>query len=327
MILQKEEPMEIKKNMFTYACKKLTILFFSFFLIATLTFFLMHAIPGDPFSQEKAIPEEILQAMQKHYGLDKPLVIQYFDYMQGLFQFDLGPSFKYQGRTVNEIIREGFPVSLCLGLEALFLSLFLGILFGSLSAYKQGTWQDRITMILVVLGLSIPSFLLATFLQYLLAMKLDLFPVARWGSFHQSVLPALSLAALPTAFIARLLRSSMIEVLHQDYIQTARSKGLSPFCILYKHVLRNALLPVASYLGPLTAAILTGSFAVEKVFGIPGLGQWFVLSITNRDYTVIMGTTLFYSVILLACVFLIDLLYCWIDPRIKISLKKGGSLS
>jgi oligopeptide transport system permease protein len=284
----------------------------------------MHAIPGDPFTQEKAIPEEILKAMQKHYGLDKPLIIQYFEYMQGLCHLDLGPSFKYQGRTVNEIIREGFPVSLCLGLEALFLSLFFGTLLGSLSASKQGKWQDRSTMFLAILGLSVPSFLLATFLQYLLAMKLDLFPVARWGSFQQSILPALSLSALPTAFIARLLRASMIEVLHQDYIQTAKSKGISTPRILYKHVLRNALLPVASYLGPLTASILTGSFAVEKIFGIPGLGQWFVLSITNRDYTVIMGTTLFYSVLLMICVFLVDLLYSWIDPRIQNPIKRGA---
>src|SRR3989339_1101809 len=285
--------------MVNYFFKKLGILLLSLLVVATLTFFLMHAIPGDPFTQEKAIPQEILHAMQKHYGLDKPLIVQYFDYMQGLCKFDLGPSFKYQGRTVNEIIKEGFPVSLCLGLEALFISLSLGILFGSLSASRQGKWQDRSTMFIAIFGLSMPSFLLATFLQYGLAMKLDLFPVARWGTFQQSILPALSLAALPTAFIARLLRTSMIEVLHQDYIQTAKSKGLSPSWILYKHVFRNALLPVASYLGPLTASILTGSFAVEKIFGIPGLGQWFVLSITNRDYTVIMGTTLFYSVILM----------------------------
>ncbi len=311
--------------MTSYFFKKFAILLVSLLVVASLTFFLMHAIPGDPFTQEKAIPLEILQAMQKHYGLDKPLIIQYFDYMIGLCKFDLGPSFKYQGRTVNEIIQEGFPVSLCLGLEALFISLFFGIIFGALSSSKQSKWQDRSSMFIAILGLSIPSFLLATFLQYLLAMKLDLLPVARWGSIRQSILPALSLAALPTAFISRLLRTSMIEVLHQDHILTAKSKGLSMAWILYKHVLRNALLPVASYLGPLTASILTGSFAVEKIFGIPGLGQWFVLSITNRDYTVIMGTTLFYSVILMSAIFLVDLLYFWIDPRIKQTIKGGFS--
>jgi oligopeptide transport system permease protein len=309
--------------MTTYIFKKFGIFLLSLLVVATLTFFLMHSIPGDPFTQEKAIPIEILNAMQKHYGLDKPLIVQYFEYIQGLCRLDLGPSFKYQGRTVNEIIQEGFPVSLCLGLEALSISLFLGILFGSLSSYKQSSWQDRSTMFVAILGLSIPSFLLATFLQYVLAMKLDLLPVARWGSFSQSILPALSLAALPTAFISRLLRTSMIEVLHQDHILTAKAKGLSSVWILYKHVLRNALLPVASYLGPLTASILTGSFAVEKIFGIPGLGQWFVLSITNRDYTVIMGTTLFYSALLMSSIFLVDILYCWIDPRIKNTVRGG----
>jgi oligopeptide transport system permease protein len=311
--------------MFSYFCKKLVILLLSLFVVATLTFFLMHSIPGDPFAQEKAIPQEILEAMQRHYGLDKPLVVQYFDYMQGLCKFDLGPSFKYQGRTVNDIITEGFPVSLYLGLEALSIALFLGVLFGTISAWKQNSWQDRTTMTFAILGLSIPSFLLATFLQYAFSMKLDLFPVARWGSFSQSVLPALSLAALPTAFIARLLRASMIEVLHQDYIQTAKAKGLPPFRILSKHVLRNAFLPIISYLGPLTASILTGSFAVEKIFGIPGLGQWFVLSITNRDYTVIMGTALFYSFLLMIAVFMVDLISCWMDPRIKIPLTRVKS--
>ncbi len=308
-----------------YFIKKLSILIVSLLIVASLTFFLMHAIPGDPFTQDKAIPEEILQAMHKHYGLDKPLYIQYLEYMKGLFSLDLGPSFKYQGRTVNEIIREGFPVSLCLGLEALFLSIFFGILFGSLASLKHTKWQDHCLMALAVIGISIPSFILATFLQYLLAMKLDLLPVARWGSFSQSILPALSLAALPTAFIARLIRSNMIEVLQQDYIQTAKAKGLNPWQILFKHAIRNALLPVITYLGPLTAAVLTGSFAVEKIFGIPGLGQWFVLSITNRDYTVIMGTTIFYSALLMCCIFIVDILYCLIDPRIKLEQKQLSS--
>ena len=300
-----------------FLIKKLSTLLLSLFIVATLTFFLMHAIPGDPFTQDKAIPEEILQAMFKHYGLDQPLYIQYIDYIKGLLSFDLGPSFKYQGRTVNEIIAEGFPVSLYLGVEALVFSVIAGITLGSIASFKYLKWQDHLTMTIAVLGISIPSFILATFLQYLLAMKLDLFPVARWGTFSQTVLPSLSLAALPMAFIARLTRSNMIEVFQQDYIQTAKAKGLNSFQIVTRHVIRNALLPVITFLGPLAAAILTGSFAVEKIFGIPGLGQWFVLSITNRDYTVIMGTTIFYSAILMFCIFLVDILYCFIDPRIK----------
>ncbi|MDN3506366.1 MAG: ABC transporter permease [Simkaniaceae bacterium] len=308
--------------MIQFLAKKILILIVSLFVVASLTFALMHIIPGDPFTQEKAVPEEILKAMYQHYGLDQPWYVQYFRYMKGLVTWDLGPSFKYQGRTVTEIIREGFPVSLTLGLEALLLSIFFGIGLGCIAALKHLKWQDHLTMVVAVLGISVPSFILATFLQYLFAMKLDLLPVARWGSFSHSILPAIALAALPMAFIARLTRSNMVEIMQQDYIQTARSKGLNSVQIVIKHALRNALLPIVTYLGPLTTAILTGSFAVEKIFGIPGLGQWFVMSITNRDYTVIMGTTVFYSAILMFSVFLVDILYCFIDPRIQLTEKK-----
>lgn len=305
-----------------FLLKKIFILLVSLFVVATLTFALMQMIPGDPFTQEKAVPEEILKAMYRHYGLDQPWYVQYLRYMKGLITFDLGPSFKYQGRTVSEIIREGFPVSMTLGLEALLLSIFSGIGLGCIASLKHAKWQDHFTMVLAVLGISVPSFILATFLQYFFAMKLDLLPVARWGTFDHSILPAIALAALPTAFIARLTRSNMVEIMQQDYIQTAQSKGLNSFQIVFRHCLRNALLPIVTYLGPLTTAILTGSFAVEKIFGIPGLGQWFVMSITNRDYTVIMGTTVFYSAILMLSVFLVDVLYCFIDPRIKLIDRK-----
>lgn len=305
-----------------FLLKKIIILLVSLFMVATLTFALMQMIPGDPFTQEKAVPEEILKAMYRHYGLDQPWYVQYWRYMKGLVTFDLGPSFKYQGRTVSEIIREGFPVSLTLGLEALLLSIFSGIGLGCIASLKHAKWQDHFTMVIAVLGISVPSFILATFLQYFFAMKLDLLPVARWGTFDHSILPAIALAALPTAFIARLTRSNMVEIMQQDYIQTAQSKGLNAFQIVFRHCLRNALLPIVTYLGPLTTAILTGSFAVEKIFGIPGLGQWFVMSITNRDYTVIMGTTVFYSAILMLSVFLVDVLYCFIDPRIQLIDRK-----
>lgn len=277
----------------------------------------MHAIPGDPFTDEQAIPEEIMKAMYRHYGLDEPYYVQFGKYLKGVLTGDLGPSFKYPGRTVNEIIKNGFPVSFILGLEALFISICLGVLMGSLAALKQNRWQDHFFMIFAVIGVSVPSFIMATFLQFIFSMKLELLPVARWGSFAQSLLPAFSLAALPTAFIARLTRVNMMEVLNQDYIQTAKSKGLSSYQILWRHALRNALLPVTTYLGPLTANILTGSFIVEKIFAIPGLGQWFVTSVSNRDYTLIVGITLFYSALLIIAVFLVDILYCLIDPRIK----------
>lgn len=212
-----------------FLLKKIIILLVSLFMVATLTFALMQMIPGDPFTQEKAVPEEILKAMYRHYGLDQPWYVQYFRYMKGLVTFDLGPSFKYQGRTVSEIIREGFPVSLTLGLEALLLSIFTGIGLGCIASLKHAKWQDHFTMVLAVLGISVPSFILATFLQYFFAMKLDLLPVARWGTFDHSILPAIALAALPTAFIARLTRSNMVEIMQQDYIQTAQFEELVQF--------------------------------------------------------------------------------------------------
>lgn len=303
--------------MLKHLLKKLVILITSLFIVATGTFFLMHAIPGDPFAEEQAIPEEILKSLYKHFHLDEPLHVQYGNYLKGLLSGDLGPSFKYQGRTGNDIIREGFPISFILGLEAIALALFLGITLGSWAAMKRGRWQDNLTMIWAVLGISVPSFILATFLQYIFAMKLDLFPVARWGNFTHSILPAVALSAMPTAFIARLTRANMVEVLQQDFMLTAKSKGLNSFQMMFRHVLRNTILPVVSYLGPLMAGVLTGSFVVEKIFGIPGLGQWFVLSVSNRDYTLIMALTVFYSALLMGCVFIVDILYCLIDPRIK----------
>lgn len=310
--------------MILYLVKKASILLLSLFLITTLTFFLMHAIPGDPFAQEQAIPKEILKALHRHYGLDQPLFIQYLAYLKGLLFWDLGPSFKFEGRTVNAIIADGFPISACLGIEALCLAITGGIALGAIAALYHQRWQDRWIMGLAVLGISIPSFILATLMQYILAMKFDLFPIARWGSFSHTVMPAIALSAMPIAFIARLTRASMIEVLHQDHIQTARAKGLSSIHILLHHVLRNAILPVVSYLGPLTASVLTGSFIIEKIFSIPGLGQWFVMSIANRDYTVIMGTTIFYSIILLSSVFLMEILYSYIDPRIKHQIREAA---
>jgi oligopeptide transport system permease protein len=304
--------------------KKGAILLISLFLVATLTFFLMHAIPGDPFVQDRAIPEEILKALQKHYGLDQPLYVQFGKYLDGILHLELGPSFKYEGRSVNDIISDGFPVSFILGIESLIIAVCGGFVLGSIAALNHMRWQDHLTMVIAVIGISVPSFIVASFLQYFLAMKLDLLPVARWGTFSQTLMPALSLAALPMAFIARLTRANMVEVMQQDYIQTAKSKGLNSFQIILRHVARNALLPVITYLGPLSAAVMTGSFAIEKIFGIPGLGQWFVTSITNRDYTVIMGTTIFYSAILMLCVFAVDLLYCFIDPRIQLRKEMDG---
>lgn len=304
--------------MASYFLKKFTSILLTLWVIITATFFLMKALPGDPFTEEKGIPKEILRSLHRHYGLDKPLLQQYLRYLFSVLQGDLGPSFKYKTLSVNEMIKEGFPVSMSLGLEALFLSLSFGLFLGAIAALKHRQWQDHSAMIFAVLGLSIPSFILASLFQYIFALQLKLFPIARWESFSHTILPAFSLSMLPTAFIARLTRSSMLDTLSQDYIKTAKAKGLSSIVILYRHALPNALLPILAYLGPLIANILTGSFVIERIFAIPGMGQWFVSSIQNRDYTAIMGTTIFYSALLLLCVFLIDLISAFIDPRIKL---------
>jgi oligopeptide transport system permease protein len=308
--------------MFRYIAKRFFANLLALFVIISITFFLMKAIPGDPFTQEKALPKEILQSLYEHYKLNDPWYIQYGNYLKSIVKWDLGPSFKYKSRTVNDIINSGFPISATLGLEAMFLAICFGIALGTIAALRQNQWQDYLAMVIAVIGISVPSFILAASLQYVLSIKLDLLPVARWGTFKQSIMPAMALAALPTAFIARLTRANMVEVLSMDYIKTARSKGLNDWIVIIKHALRNALLPVVTYVGMLTANILTGSFIIEKIFGIPGLGQWFINSITNRDYTVIMGITVFYSIILLTSIFLIDVAYSWIDPRIKFGVKK-----
>lgn len=296
----------------------------SLFLIVTATFFLMRMAPGNPFTSEKQLPPEIEKNLNAHYGLDQPWYVQYGEYLLKIAQWDFGPSFKYKSQTVNDLINEGFPVSFMLGIEAILIAVAVGILLGVISALKHNKWQDYTAMIIAVMGISVPSFIMATFLQYFLAIKLGLFPVARWESFLHSVLPALALASQPMAFIARLTRSSMLEVLSNDYIKTAKAKGLSQGVITIKHTIRNALLPVVSYMGPLSAGIVTGSFVIEKIFGIPGLGAHFVTSIGNRDYTVIMGVTVFYSIILLISILLVDIAYGLIDPRIKLAGGKKG---
>jgi len=303
--------------MFKHLLKKFLILLASLWVVITLTFVLVHSIPGDPFTDEDTVPEEIIKQLNHYYGLDQPIWDQYKLYLNNLLHGDFGYSFKYIGRSANSIISDGFPISLTLGLEALCLAIPLGILLGSIAALNRGKWQDQLTMMAAVIGISVPSFILATILQYVFAMQLDLFPVARWGTIQQSILPALSLAAFPTAIVARLTRSNMVEVLQNDYILTARAKGLSTVQVVTKHALRNTLLPVISYLGPLSANVLTGSFVIEKIFGIPGLGQWFVMSVANRDYSLIMALTIFYSAFLMLSVFIVDIIYSALDPRIK----------
>jgi oligopeptide transport system permease protein len=307
---------------FRFLARRVATIILSLFFIVTLTFFMMKAIPGGPFKSEKALPPQIEQAINEKYHLDDPLWKQYLDYLVRTARWDLGPSFKYQYVTVNDIIRNYFPVSAQLGAVSVILALGLGISAGIISALKQNQIQDYGTMILATLGFSVPSFVIAGLLQYLFAYKWHILPPAMWGSWQNMVMPVLSLATLPTCVIARLMRTSMLEVLQQDYIKTARAKGLPAHKIITGHVLRNAILPVVTYLGPLIAAIFTGSFIIEYIFAIPGLGRSFVTSIQNRDYTVIMGTTVFYSLFLMIMNLIVDIAYAIIDPRIKLADRK-----
>jgi len=288
------------------------------FVVATGTFILMHAIPGGPFKKEKALPPAVQRNIEERYKLNDPLWKQYTDYMSNLVHGDLGPSFKYLGRSVNDIIREGFPVSATLGAWAILFALVVGVPAGVISALNQNRWQDNAVMAIAIIGVSVPNFVIATLLMYVFAVKLRWLPVAMWGTPKHVILPMIALAGFPAAFFARLMRSSTLDVLSQDYIRTARAKGLSWYAVVVKHVVKNAILPVVTYLGPLVAGVLTGSFVVENIFAIPGLGRYYVTSIYNRDYTTIMGVTIFYSAFLVLLNFLVDIAYGWIDPRIKL---------
>lgn len=303
--------------MLQYLVQKALTLLLSFWLAVTGTFFLMHAIPGDPFIGDRVIPQEIIDQLHAHYGLDQPLFVQYGKYLKNLFQGELGPSIVYQNRSVGQFIKEGFPISARLGLQALLLAIPTGIFLGTLAAIKRGGWQDHASMILSTIGVSVPNFVLASLLQFIFSVKLHLLPIARWGGFEHTLLPTLALAALPIAFIARLTRSNMIDVLGQDYIKTALAKGIPLLRVSLVHGLRNALLPVLGYLGPLTSSILTGSFMIEKIFAIPGLGNWMIHSINGRDYPMILGLTVFFSSFLMISVFVVDILHMLFDPRIR----------
>ncbi|AZU61743.1 ABC transporter permease [Neobacillus mesonae] len=307
----------------TYFIKRLVAMIITLWLIITGTFFLMHSVPGSPFNEERTTNENIQKNLEAYYQLDKPLIVQYGNYLNSLVQGDLGPSIKKPGQTVNDLLGRGFPVSFELGLYTLILAVISGIILGVLAALRHNGWIDYLAMSIAVLGISIPNFVMATVLIQQLAVNIPIFPVATWSSPKHMVLPILALATGPMAIIARLTRTSMLEVLTQDYIKTAKAKGLSPVKIVIKHALRNALLPVVTVLGSLAASILTGTFVIEKIFAIPGMGKYFVDSINSRDYPVIMGTTVFYSALLILMLFLVDLAYGFLDPRIKLHKKEA----
>ena len=309
--------------MLAYIIKRIFNAVIVLWVVTTITFFLMHAIPGGPFTIEKSLPPIVQQSIEERYKLNDPLYKQYSDYLTNLIQGDLGPSFKYPGRSVNDIIKDGFPVSFQLGMEAVLIAIIIGIPAGIIAAINQGKWQDHAVNFFTTLGVAVPSFVVAALLIYVLSTKLHLLPSAMWEGWQYQIMPALALSGMPTSFIARLTRSSMLDVLGQDYIKTARAKGLSRFTVLFKHALPNSLIPVVTYAGPMTAGILTGSFVIENIFAIPGLGQYFVTSIYNRDYTVILGVTIFYSIIIIVLNMIVDLIYPFLDPRIKLGGGKG----
>jgi oligopeptide transport system permease protein len=307
------------RDLVRYLLRKLVFVVISLFVLASVTFFLMKAIPGDPFTSEKAVPPEIKANLMAHYGLDKPLYVQYAAYIKNVASFDLGMSMKWQGRSVNQIIEGAFGYSLRLGLLAVVTSVTIGVLLGTVAALRHRKLLDNVAMIVAVLGVAVPSFVMATLLQYLFGVKLPLFNVAGLNEPLDYVLPTLALSFMPIAFIARLTRSSMLEVLQSDFIKTAKAKGLSGSVITVRHALRNAILPVVTYLGPLATSVITGSVVIEKIFGIPGLGKYFVESVENRDYTLIMGLTLFYGTLLMSARFFTDVAYGLVDPRIKLT--------
>lgn len=290
---------------------------FMLWLVATSTFFLMRLAPGGPFDKERSVPPEILENLRKAYQLDKPLMTQYSLWFGKALKGDLGPSMSFRNHTVNDILSQALPVSAALGLFALLVALFLGILAGVIGAIRQNQWLDYSSMTVALVGISIPNFILALVMIQLFVFALPIFPPAGWSRISHVWLPGLALALPFAGRFARLTRTGMLDVIHQDYIRTARAKGLSEWVIVVRHALRGGLLPTVSFMGPAAAGILTGSLVIEQIFAIPGLGRHFVKAAFDRDYTLVMGTTLVYFVLLAVFNLLVDVAYAYLDPRIR----------
>ena len=290
----------------------------SIFVVATLTFFLMNLVPGGPFVAEKSISKEAQAALEAKYGLDKPLLERYATYMTDFVKGDMGLSLRQRGRTVSDIIFSKFPVSARLAGFAVAVAVLVGIPLGCLSAYNRGKFGDNIIIVFATCGIAIPSFISSVVLLYTFGSKLNILPTVGLNTMSSYIMPVTALAIYPTAYITRLMRSSLLDVMGQDYIRTAKAKGLSNFKILFKHALRNAVLPVVTYVGPMLASLMTGSFVVEKRFTVPGLGRDFVSAINQRDYTLIMGTTIVLATLIITANVIVDILYKIIDPRINL---------
>ena len=305
--------------MIRYALRRLAGVVPTLLAIVTAAFFLMRLAPGGPFDEEQTVPPEIAANLQAAYGLDQPILVQYGNYLKGLLHGDLGPSFRMKDFSVAELIAAGLPVTLTVGAAALALAVLLGVPLGLLAARRHNRWIDHAVMGLALVGIAVPNFVVAPVLALVFGVHLRWLPVAGWqqGSLAYMVLPAVTLALPFVAYVARLTRGSLLEVLQAPYIRTARAKGLSSAAILRRHALKPALMPVVSFLGPATAGLLTGSLVVEQVFGLPGVGRYFVQGAINRDYTLVMGLVVFYAALILLLNLAVDLVYGWLDPRIR----------
>lgn len=302
-----------------YTIQRIVYMVITLFIIATLTFFLMKLLPGSPLqNQEKLTPEQRALIL-KEYGLDKPVPVQYVQYLGNLLQGDLGVSFQYDNRPVTELIGDRIGPSAQLGFQAIVFGTIVGLVLGIFAAIRHNSWEDYTATVIAVIGISVPSFVLAGFLQYFIGVKLQWLPVAFWEGFKYTIMPTLALSVGVIANIARFMRTEMLEVLSSDYILTARAKGISNAGVVVKHAIRNSLIPVITILGPMAVNLMTGTLVIEKIFAVPGLGEQFVRSIELNDYPVIMGTSLFYSALLIFVIFIVDILYGIVDPRIRLA--------
>ncbi len=305
--------------MAVYALKRFVSMLITLFLIATITFFLMHAVPGDPFALPRETPPEVRANLEARYGLDKPVFTQYLIYMGNILQGDFGISMKYRGQSVADKVADGMPVSALVGFGGVLLGGLIGLLLGIFAALNNKGAIDYVVIIIAIIGVSVPNFVFGALLQRALAVDMKLLPVAGWKSAAYAVLPMITAAMQNVAFYARMLRSSMLDVANQDYIDTARSKGLQEREIVRGHMLRNSMLPIVTSIGPMAAGVLTGNFVIEKIFNIPGIGQSLIIAIQNTDYTMIMGLTVMFSFITIVMYFVVDLLYGIVDPRIRVA--------
>jgi len=306
-----------------YISKRICYMIITLFVVATITFFLMHCIPGDPLANmAKKLPEQIRINYMKKYGLDESVVVQYVKFLKNVVtKGDFGESLRYPGRSVTDTILSHAKISGILGFQALAIGVTIGIILGIIAALNRNKWPDYLVMFIAILGITVPVFIIAALLQYTFSVKFELLPTTGWGKFKHTIIPTIAMCFGSIATYARYMRSNVLEVSGQDYILTAQAKGVSSFNIVRKHILRNAILPAITILGPQIAGIFTGSFVIEKIFGIPGLGSYFISSVSDRDYTMIIGTTVFYAALFIVSQLVVDLLYGVADPRIKVSKK------